>query len=254
MGSNLAGISDLMADQQRIIEVFSEMAPEYEQKVDNELRRFWGISYQHVIGQMMKLTEICRTDRILDLATGTSALPIELFRDGKRPASVTGLDITYPMLANGKEKIHSIHPGAPIHLTCGSALALPFRDASYDIILCGFAAHHLNVESLLSESYRVLRPGGRITVADVGRSKILSLPGVDRVVASLAFLYFTIVESPKRAQIEASSLPHIYTAAEWTSHFTNAGFCNVEAIALQTGNHWSPEPLILKGQKILTGN
>lgn len=238
-----------MSDQQHIIDAFSEMAPNYEAKVDAELHKFWGLSYPDVVRQMLAVTEITREDCVLDLATGTSALPIELFRDGKRPASVTGLDITYPMLVLGKKKVETAHPGAPIHLTCGSAHCLPFRNASYDLVLCGLAAHHMQVEALLGEAYRVLAPGGRITLVDVGRSRILSLPGMDRFIGLAAYAYFLVKESRVRARAETSAIPHVYTAGEWVSHLSTAGFCEVNVAELPTSNHWLPVPLIIKARK-----
>ncbi|WP_336486569.1 class I SAM-dependent methyltransferase [Methylobacterium nigriterrae] len=50
----------------------------------------------------------------------------------------------------------------------GAAEALPFPDASFDAVLSRFSAHHWrDVPSALTEARRVLRPGGRLVIADL---------------------------------------------------------------------------------------
>jgi SAM-dependent methyltransferase len=50
----------------------------------------------------------------------------------------------------------------------GDAAALPFPDASFDVIVCRYAVHHFeDPAGPLAEMARCLRPGGRIAVADV---------------------------------------------------------------------------------------
>ena len=46
-------------------------------------------------------------------------------------------------------------------------MQLPFAAGSFDAVICVLATHHMNVRVLLAEMHRVLRPGGRLLVADV---------------------------------------------------------------------------------------
>jgi ubiquinone/menaquinone biosynthesis C-methylase UbiE len=238
-----------MDEQQVLIEAFSKMAPQYESKVDRELRRFWGWSYRALVDRVLELTPIYPHDRVLDIATGTSVIPLRLLQTGNRPASITGLDITYRMLKAGQGKVGSVCTAAPIFLTCGSAMRMPYRDGAFDLILCGLATHHMDLPALLAETSRVIAPHGRVTIADVGGSAFLKLPGAKFVVRLAAFLYFLMTEGPARARAEAGALPHVFTAAEWTSHLVQAGFSQVQVTRLETDRKWSPAPLILRACK-----
>jgi demethylmenaquinone methyltransferase/2-methoxy-6-polyprenyl-1,4-benzoquinol methylase len=97
--------------------------------------------------------------RVLDVATGTGDLAIEL---ASRGASVTGLDFSEPMLelARGKE------PGTEwVH---GNALELPYGDGEFDAVTVGFGARNFSdLGRGLAEMARVTRPGGRVVVLEI---------------------------------------------------------------------------------------
>ena len=54
-----------------------------------------------------------------------------------------------------------------------NATACPFRDATFDAVLCAKVFHHLDdteLEAMLAETVRLLRPGGKLILADAVRS------------------------------------------------------------------------------------
>jgi demethylmenaquinone methyltransferase/2-methoxy-6-polyprenyl-1,4-benzoquinol methylase len=94
---------------------------------------------------------------VLDLASGTGDLCIDLRRAGHRPISI---DLSYGMLAADRS-------GAP--RVQGDILRLPFPDAAVDGVTCGFALRNLtDLPAFFAELARVVRPGGRIALLDVG--------------------------------------------------------------------------------------
>jgi demethylmenaquinone methyltransferase / 2-methoxy-6-polyprenyl-1,4-benzoquinol methylase len=98
--------------------------------------------------------------RVLDLASGTGDLCIDLERAGHRPVSV---DLSFGMLAADRS-------GAP--RVQGDILRLPMADASVDGVTCGFALRNLvELPAFFVELGRVVRPGGRIALLDVGVPK-----------------------------------------------------------------------------------
>lgn len=95
--------------------------------------------------------------RVLDLASGTGDLCIDLKKAGYRPLSI---DLSFGMLSNDRS-------GAP--RTQADILRLPLPDNSVDGIICGFALRNLvDLQTFFLECARVLRPGGRVSLLDVG--------------------------------------------------------------------------------------
>ena len=98
-------------------------------------------------------------DRVLDVATGTGDLAVELRRRG---AEVVGLDFSERMLEVARGK-------APeIEFVQGDALALPYPDAEFDAVTVGFGARNFSdLGRGLAEMARVTRPGGRVVVLEI---------------------------------------------------------------------------------------
>ena|SRR5215218_7833033 len=95
--------------------------------------------------------------RVLDLASGTGDLCIDLARGGQRPISV---DLSLGMLQADRS-------GAP--RVQADILRLPVPDGSVDGVTCGFALRNLvDLGAFFDELGRVVRPGGRIALLDVG--------------------------------------------------------------------------------------
>jgi SAM-dependent methyltransferase len=84
---------------------------------------------------------------------------------------VTGIDATPAMLARARALAQAKGiTNASWHL--GDALALPFADASFDIVTTRFSFHHfLQPLAVLREMVRVCAPGGRVLVVDVVASE-----------------------------------------------------------------------------------
>lgn len=95
--------------------------------------------------------------RVLDLASGTGDLCVDLERAGLRPIS---MDLSFGMLAADRS-------GAP--RVQADILRLPVPDQSVDGVTCGFALRNLvDLGAFFDELGRVVRPGGRIALLDVG--------------------------------------------------------------------------------------
>ena len=109
-------------------------------------------------------------DRVLDAACGPGTYAL---RFARRVRAVVGLDYTPAMLA--KARAMALEAGiANASFSRGDVAAIPFRDASFDIVACGFSLHHLaNPAAAVAEFARVLRRGGRAALMDI----IVSEPG-----------------------------------------------------------------------------
>jgi len=101
--------------------------------------------------------------RVMDLACGTGDLLVALEREAGR--SLLGSDFCHPMLAGAKRKLARLGLKSP--LVEADALALPFPDASMDLITIAFGFRNLaNYRAGLLEMRRVLRPGGALAILE----------------------------------------------------------------------------------------
>jgi SAM-dependent methyltransferase len=101
---------------------------------------------------------------ILDVACGAGHVAEEA---APFVHQVVGVDLTPALLRLGAERLG--RSGVPnVLLQEGDATRLSFVDASFDLVLCRSAAHHVpHPERLVAEMTRVCRPGGRVAVSDL---------------------------------------------------------------------------------------
>lgn len=97
--------------------------------------------------------------RILDAGCGAGQLTRHLARYADPDASITACDFSAEMLLRARQRLQS----SSIQFVLGDLKQLPFADASFDCITCGYAIEHLSdARSDLAELARVLRVGGRL--------------------------------------------------------------------------------------------
>jgi demethylmenaquinone methyltransferase/2-methoxy-6-polyprenyl-1,4-benzoquinol methylase len=102
--------------------------------------------------------------RILDLATGTGAIPEALRRAGHR-GTIVGLDRSHPMLARGRSRLS----GARVLRLRGDLEQLPLRDGSFDAVTMGYGLRYCSdLDGTLRALHGLLRPGGVLVSLDFG--------------------------------------------------------------------------------------
>jgi demethylmenaquinone methyltransferase/2-methoxy-6-polyprenyl-1,4-benzoquinol methylase len=106
-------------------------------------------------------------DEVLDVATGTAAVAIELAR--RTGCRVVGLDQSVEMLAAGRQRVETAGLADRIQLVEGSAEQLPFEDGSFDALTFTYLLRYVEEpEAALRELARVVRPGGRVAALEFG--------------------------------------------------------------------------------------
>jgi demethylmenaquinone methyltransferase/2-methoxy-6-polyprenyl-1,4-benzoquinol methylase len=97
--------------------------------------------------------------RILDVATGTAAVVVELCR--RLDARVVGLDQSEPMLRTGIDRVRSAGLGSRIRFVLGQGQHLPFADGTFDGVTFTYLLRYVeDPAETLAELARVMKPGG----------------------------------------------------------------------------------------------
>jgi len=109
-------------------------------------------------------------DRVLDVATGTGDLALELARRVGAGGEVIGSDFAEGMLERAREKAAAGDQdiGARPRFEWGDALELQYPSAVFDAATVGFGARNFtDLARGLAEMRRVVRPGGRVVVLEI---------------------------------------------------------------------------------------
>jgi len=118
------------------------------------------------------LASIQPGEQVLDVGCGTGTLAMEVARRVGRAGRVAGVDPGIQQIARARSKAARSH--VPIEFQIGVIEQLRFADQSFDVVLSTLMMHHLP-DSLkrqgLAEIARVLKPGGRLVIADFKRKK-----------------------------------------------------------------------------------
>lgn len=124
-------------------------------------------------------------ERVLDLGcgTGTLAIAMALASPG---AAITGVDVDPAILKIALAK--GLAAKVQTRFVPGWGHALPFPDASIDLAVSTLFFHHLLPDAkrrTLQELMRVLRPEGRLVIADFGRAEAIWRRGMFNLVRLL---------------------------------------------------------------------
>ncbi len=112
--------------------------------------------------------------RVLDLGCGTGDLALAAARRAGPAGRVTGADFAEPMLEVARRKSAGVGPGAaPVEWVRASADALPFPDASFDLVVSAFVLRSLAGirAGAAREVARVLAPGGTACLLELARPR-----------------------------------------------------------------------------------
>ncbi len=106
-------------------------------------------------------------EAVLDVGCGTGTLAMKIQRRVGRAGRVTGVDPGTQQIARARSKAARRH--MPIEFQLGVIEQLPFPDQTFDVVFSTLMMHHLPAplkRQGLAEIARVLKPGGRLVIAD----------------------------------------------------------------------------------------
>lgn len=152
--------SDL-GKKEQVTKMFDAISKEYD-KLNRVISFGFDVKWRK---RVVKIIGNSNPDSILDIATGTGDLAINLTKT--KASKIVGLDISKGMLRVGRKKIEKLQLTNTIELVFGDSENIPFENNSFDAITVAFGVRNFeNLEKGLSEIYRVLKPGGTFVVLE----------------------------------------------------------------------------------------
>ena len=169
-----------------------------------------GISFDREQELIGRAAELAPGHTVLDLACGPGVYS-RPFARRVAPGLVVGLDLSPAMLRHARRRARAEGVGN-LALVRGDALHLPFASERFEAVNCCGALHLFpDADLVLREVRRVLRPGGRFTVAVVARAPLAAL--IRRMIGVHAF-----APDELRARLGLAGLDQVachHQSAQW---------------------------------------
>ena len=210
--------------KQQVEQMFDNISPRYD-----FLNHFLslGIDYSWRI-KVRKTIAKFKPVKVLDVATGTADLAIELIKI--KNVNVVGIDISQGMLDFGDVKLIKRGLNDRITLKQADSENLPFEDSAFDAVTVSFGVRNFeNLDKGLQEMGRVLKPGGPLVVLEFSKP-------TNPIFSRLYWFYFKYILPPLGKLFSKDATAYTYLpqsvaafpeGEEFVTRAKSAGFSNV---------------------------
>lgn len=175
---------------------------------------------------------------MLDLATGTGDVLINVYKISKKIGKGVGLDMSGAMLSHGRRKINDLGLQKDLQLVRSNAMGMGLCDDAFDVAMISFGIRNVpDVPKALRDIHRVLKPGGRGMVLE------FSIPA-NPIFRTLYLFYFRHILTRVGSIVsgDAQAYRYLNTTVEsfpygdaFVALMKDAGFSNIEAVPLTFG-------------------
>lgn len=151
--------------------------------------------------RLLATADLVGTERALDVGCGRGAVTV-LLAQRLPQGHVDGIDLWRSRDQSGnaedrtRANLEANDVSGLVDLHTGDMRTLPFEDESVDVVTASVSIHNLKAradrEAAITEAYRILKPAGRILIADIRavdeyRARLVELGAGDVVVAGAGF-------------------------------------------------------------------
>jgi demethylmenaquinone methyltransferase/2-methoxy-6-polyprenyl-1,4-benzoquinol methylase len=122
----------------------------------------------------IQIASIKEGDSVLEVACGTGRATVEIAECIGKEGKFYAIDLTEAMIGQAKKKLKKHNLLDQVHLRLGDARNLPFPDETFDIVYNAFMLDLIDlseIPDIISEFKRVLKPGGKLILVNMSKSK-----------------------------------------------------------------------------------
>lgn len=234
MDRNRASLnSEFIKSPEYLKDFFAELAPAYD--------RFNRVASLFLDGYWRdQVANFARPGMsVLDLCTGTGDLAFKIARKIGPERRLVGVDFSKEMLSLAEKKKKKLGLDSRVTFRLSWAEDLPFESESFDLVVSAFAMRNVraNLEKVLDEIFRVLKPGGQTVILEFSRPNIF-------ILKLLHFLYLktviplngkVIFGSKWSSDYLTESILHFFSPQDFCHKLFQAGFCRVRYFPLNFG-------------------
>ncbi len=219
--------------KQQVERMFDRIAPTYDEL---NHRLSWNID-KGWRKKAIKQLEPFAPQTILDIATGTGDFAI-LSAKMLQPKQLIGADISVGMMEIGKRKVAAAHLDDIVSFQKEDCLALSFADHSFDAVTAAFGIRNFqDLDSGLKEIYRVLKPGGHLSIVELTQPVSFPMKQLFKVYShTLLPFYGKLLSKDKNAYKYLTSTIEAFPQGEqMVEILQKAGFSNATFKRLTLG-------------------
>lgn len=180
---------------------------------------------------------IPKNGRVLDIATGTCDVALEIAEQTDKSVQIVGEDFTQGMLVQGLAKLKSSPHGERITLVNAPCEEIPHPAETFDGITIAFGIRNVvDRQAGLNEMFRVLKPGGRVVILEFSQPQ-------SQLFRNIYYFYFQkmlpaiggLISKRSAYQYLPDSVLEFPGQEEFSAMMYNAGFAKVQYVPLTFG-------------------
>jgi ubiquinone/menaquinone biosynthesis C-methylase UbiE len=139
---------------------------QFEERIARDFRRRTGLDYKTTIKEIVEAADPFPGMQILDIPTGTGVIARQFVGKIGHEGKIIGVDTTREKIEEARLAAQSAKASLRIEWRVMPGEKLPLGADSFDLVTSAMAFHRMNGLKFLAEAYRVLKPGGRLLIAD----------------------------------------------------------------------------------------
>lgn len=191
---------------------------------EDKLKLFekYGMNYDDFMTKLGIECELFPGIKIIDIGAGTGLTSISLAKTLSGECSITAVDPVPEMLEQAKVNYAKEELTDRVTILLGKGEEIPAPDNAFDLLVSTFALRHMDYKQALKEFARVLKPGGRLVVAESCAPPSWRTT-LGKVVMGLAKVILSL-KKKYRSELKATVL----TEEEWRAALTKVGFTDIK--------------------------